>query len=93
MYGRENIRWVFDAREVSKEFVYQKFRQAIKGDALLAKEFGEGAKLEKALDNLIVMYPPVPKSPHIPYSGAPKVSGADKDEYPQYPLSKDLLRK
>jgi hypothetical protein len=64
---------------VSKEFVYQKFRQAIKNDALLAKEFGDAEKLEQALDNLIVMYPPVPKSPHIPYSGAVKAATADKD--------------
>jgi Pre-toxin TG len=76
IFGRRNIRWVYDSREVSKAFVYKKFADAIKSDALLAKEFGEGAKLEQALDQLIIMYPPVPKAPALPYSAPVKAAGA-----------------
>jgi hypothetical protein len=78
--GRESVRWVFDSREVTREFVVKKFKQAIKSDAILAKEFGDGAKLEKALDELIVMYPPVPKPPPIPPLGAAKRPFADRDD-------------
>jgi hypothetical protein len=78
MFGRENIRWVFDSREVSKAFVYKKFSQAIKSDALLAKEFGDGTKLERALDELIIMYPPVPELPRVPFSAPVKATGAAK---------------
>jgi hypothetical protein len=78
MLGRENIKWVFDSREVSAEFVYQKFKQAIKSDAVLAKEFGDGSKLHKAIDDLVVMYPPVPRP--LPPKPPPPVSlhGATK---------------
>jgi hypothetical protein len=66
MLGRQTMKWVFDSREVSRSYVYKKLKQAIRADALLAKEFGTGAKLEKALDDLVVMYPPVPKPPPPP---------------------------
>jgi hypothetical protein len=76
IFGRQNIRWVYDSRDVSKAFVYKKFTAAIKSDALLAKEFGKGAKLEEALDRLIIMYPPVPRVPPVPYSAPVKAADA-----------------
>jgi hypothetical protein len=73
MLKRQNIRWVFDSAEVSREFVYKKFREAIKNDALLAKEFGAGAKLEQALEDMIIMYSPKLRFPAgLPLQGATK---------------------
>jgi DNA polymerase elongation subunit (family B) len=54
---------------VFDQFVRQQFKKAIKSDALLSKHFGDGLKLEKALDELIVMYPPVPKITPVPLHG------------------------
>lgn len=77
MFGRRNIRWVYDSREATREFILKRFKEAIKNDAFLTKEFGEGAQLEQSLDELIVMYPPVPKAPRmpIPYSAPVKAAG------------------
>lgn len=84
MFGRTNIRWVFDSRELSRAYVYKQFRQAIKGDAILAREFGDAAKLEKALDELIVIYPPVPKllPAAIPLQGTTRPFADDKQRRP-----------
>ncbi|HEX6099513.1 MAG TPA: pre-toxin TG domain-containing protein [Thermoanaerobaculia bacterium] len=57
MFGRGNIRWVFDSRQVSRSYVYSVFRQAIRSDDVLRTQYG--AVTNQALDELIVMYPPV----------------------------------
>ncbi len=58
----------------------KQFERAIWGDAVLAKEFGEGNKLEKALDDLIVMFPPEPGRLAIPASAPVKAAGAAAGE-------------
>jgi hypothetical protein len=80
MLGRENIKWVFDSRDVSRSFVYKQFKNAIKSDPVLAREFGDAEKLEKALDDLIVMFPPEPGRLGLPASAPVKAAGAATDE-------------
>lgn len=79
MLGRDTIRWVFDSRDVSREFVHKQFERAIKSDVLLAREFRDANKLQAALDDLIVMYPPVPKLPAIPASAPVKAADAAEE--------------
>jgi len=66
-FGGLSVRWVFDSRQLSRSFVYEHLRQAIRRDPVLAEELGAGAKLDAALDKLVIMYaPPVPVGPPLP---------------------------
>ena len=57
MHGRANIRWVFPSGAVSRSYLYKKFREVIKNDPYLSRQFGDPAKLDQALDELLILYP------------------------------------
>lgn len=66
MFGREGTRWVFNSAQIARDDVLDIFSKAIRKDPVLASKFPTW-RINKALDDLIVMHPPVLKpSPSMP---------------------------